>query len=49
MKTFKTSEEIVWRWISGWLHHYGVKVPRARPPKEMIEAIEKEKEKRKKK
>jgi len=45
-RALKSPSEIVERWIRGWLFHYRVKVPRARMPKEIIEAIEEEVEKR---
>mgnify|MGYP005628694125 CR=1 FL=1 len=47
-KSFKALEDIVWRWISGQLHHYKMKVPRAKPSKEIIKSIEEKEGKRKK-
>jgi len=41
VKSYLTADEVVRKWIEEWLFHYKFRVPRARPPKELIEFSEK--------
>ena len=39
-KAFKSADEVVWRYISGWRYFYEYKLPRMPPPPELVKISE---------